>query len=95
MTIGNKISDFISYWCKFKCPYRDVKIIDENDPVDVCVEDYKADCVCPKCGEEFTQTIDGTEIDYETDIFPAQGLESYCEYCQVKKFAEELKFELG
>ena len=95
MTVNDKISGFVSYWCRTKCPYRSIKVMDENDPVEICIEDYKSDCVFPRCGEEFTQIIDGSEIDYQVNIFPAQELESYCEYCQVEKFVEELNYELG
>ena len=92
MIVGDKISEFMTYWCKFKCPYRG-KDIFNDDPMTVDVDDYDLDCTCPKCGEEFRDPIYGTDINYEFDSYNFP--DKYCECCQVKEFVEALRFELG
>lgn len=71
MTVGDKVSDFLSYWCRCKCPYRDVEIFND-EPVTVDIDDYDIDCVCPKCGEEFRETVDGNDMNYELDSYNFQ-----------------------
>lgn len=93
MTVGDKVSNFLSYWCRYKCPHKDCKVVEDDVPVDVYVENYRAECTCPKCGEEFIEIIDGSDIDYEVDG-KYELPEKYCECCQVEKFVEELKYEL-
>lgn len=94
MTVGDKVSDFLSYWCRCKCPYKNCSIFEDDNPVEVDVDDCRVECTCPKCGEEFNETVDGSDIDYTVSDkygFP----EKYCECCQIEKFVEELKYELS
>jgi hypothetical protein len=94
MSINDKISDFLSYWCMSKCPYKNYSIFKDDDPVDVNFDDCDIECVCPKCGEKFEETVDSSDIDYTLSDrydFP----DKYCECCQVEKFVEELKYELS
>lgn len=93
MTVSNKISEFMDYWCKFKCPYKNYPIFKDDKPIDVDISDYRGEFTCPKCGEEFRETIDSWDIDYEISDrydFP----DKYCECCQVEKFVEALCLEL-